>query len=265
MYAIDVNMNYVLFRKRGADMEIRRFNKGDIVYWCHQDGHRYSVHYGMVNEQFLDAVSVDYLSPRERRLINGVPIDAFESETRYKKLPKGWSYNTKLFEITYQELSYEEEKFRLDLTSPSLIKEAYGKGYLVKDCEIFHGNIEAEITKEGYRIVKRYPMYYYHIDRTTIKPNKLYFAYEEAEKEVNDNIAEFHRQASLSDYDWSLEQIDKTINKWKMYYGASDEKAKQYHDWFVDMKKVEDIETRFFAGEIQWKYWKNKNWNYIEL
>ena len=30
----------------------KRFNKGDIVYWCHQCGHEYSVHYGMVDEQF---------------------------------------------------------------------------------------------------------------------------------------------------------------------------------------------------------------------
>ena len=36
----------------------KRFNMGDIVYWCHREGHEYSVHYGMVDEQFSDAVTV---------------------------------------------------------------------------------------------------------------------------------------------------------------------------------------------------------------
>ena len=31
------------------------------------------------------------------------------------------------------------------------------------------------------------------------------------------------------------------------------------------MSNVEDIETRIFGGNIQWKYWKNKKWNNIEL
>ena len=51
----------------------------------------------MVDEQFSDAIVIDYLVLRERRLVNGIPIDEFESETKYKKLPKGWRYNTKLF------------------------------------------------------------------------------------------------------------------------------------------------------------------------
>ena len=67
----------------------KRFNQGDIVYWCHKCGHEYSVHYGMVDEQFSDAVCIDYLAPRERRRVDGVPIDEFQSEQRYRKLPKG--------------------------------------------------------------------------------------------------------------------------------------------------------------------------------
>ena len=243
----------------------KRFNTGDIIYWCHQRGHQYSVCYGMVDEQFSDAVVVDFLALRERRIINGIPINEFVNETHYKKLPKGWTYNTVLYEITYDDLTQAEKDFVLNIKNPVCLKEAYDKGYLVKDSTIFHGNIEAEITKEGYRIIKKYPMYEYHIDHTSIRPNKVYFTYEEAEKEVNDNIAEFKRQASLSDYDWSLEQIDKTINRWRTYHDASEKEAEKYHNWFVDMENVEDIETRIFQGHIQWKYWKNKKWNYVEL
>ncbi len=243
----------------------KRFNAGDIVYWCHQEGHKYNVHYGMVDEQFSDAVIIDYLAARERRIVNGIPIDRFENETHYKKLPKGWSYNTELYKLTFDELTQAEKDFVFDIKNPVCIREAYDKGYLVKDSTIYPGGIEAEITKEGYRIVKKCPMYEHHFSSTSVRPDKVYFTYEEAEKEVNENVAEFNRQANLSDYDWSVEQIDKTINKWKIYHDASDKEADAYHNWLVGMDNVEDIETRIFGGEIQWKYWKNKRWNNIEL
>lgn len=244
----------------------KRFKQGDIVYWCHQRGHEYSVHYGMVDEQFSDAVCIDYIVPRERRLVDGVPIDKFESEQRYRKLPKGWSYKTQLFEITYEPLTEDEIAFKIDITKPETIKSAYEKGYLVKDSTIFHGKVEDEITKDGYRVVKKYPREcLHHIDHTSVRPDKVYFTYEEAKREVEDNIAEFHRQASLSDYDWSVEQIDKTLNFWKGLSGASDNEVKQYRDWLLGMSNVEDIETRIFGGNIQWKYWKNKKWHCIEV
>lgn len=243
----------------------KRFNPGDIVYWCHQNGHEYSVHYGMVDEQFSDAVCVDYLASRERRRVDGIPIDEFQSEQRYRKLPKGWSYDTKLFEITYDPLTEEEIAFTIDIANPESIKSAYDKGFLVKDSTIYHGNIETEITKDGFRIIKKYPMWQHHINHVSIRPDKVYLTYKEAKKEVDDNIAEFHRQASLSDYDWSVEQIDKTLRNYKIVNDATDEEIKQYKDWLLAMDNVEDIETRMFDCNIQWKYWKNKKWNYIEL
>lgn len=243
-----------------------KFNQGDIVYWCHSDGNgKYHVRYGMVDEQFSDAVVIDYLSPRERRLIDGVPIDRFESESRYRKLPKNWSYDTELFEITYSKFTKEEIDFRLDLTDPKTIQEAYQKGYLVKDSEIFHGDIEAEITKDGFRIVKKYPMWKHHIDHVSILPYKVHFTYAEALKEVEDNIAEFQRQAALSDYDWSVEQIDNTLGIYQKVTDCSDKEIQEYRKWLLSMSNVEDIETRIYGCNIQWKYLDHKRWNYIEL
>lgn len=244
----------------------KRFYPGNIVYWCHHAGNAgYSVKYGMVDEQFSDAVVIDYLAPRERRRVDGVPIDEFENEQRYRKLPKGWKYDTRLFELTWDDPTPEEKKFKLDIANPETIKEAYSKGFLVKDSTIFHGTIEEEITKEGFRIVKKYPMWQHHIDHVSVRPDKVYFTYEEAKKEVKDHVSEFHRQAYLSDYGWSVEQIDKTLDRWKGISSASDKEVEEYRNWLLGMKNVEDIETRIFGGHIQWKYWKNKRWNYIEL
>lgn len=244
----------------------KRFNKGDIVFWCHHEGNaNYSVKFGMVDEQFSDAVCIDYLAQRELRRVDGVPIDEFEDEQRYRKLPKGWTYDTKLFDITRDELPKEEREYILDFNNPDTIKIAYDKGYLVKDSEIFYGIIETEITKEGFRVVKKYPMWNHHISHVSIRPDKVYFTYKEAKEEVDSNIAEFERQAALSDYDWSVEQIDKTLNRWANICDIKDDEKQKYRNWLLEMDNVEDIEVRMSNFNIQWKYWKNKRWNNIEL
>ncbi len=236
-------------------------NKGDIVYWCHRRGHKYEVHWGMVDEIFSDAIYVDYLSVKERRRVDGIPSDEFESETKRKKLPKGWTYDTQLFEITQDEIENE----KINIKDPENIKDLFNRGLLVKDSALFHGKIEADITKEGYRIVKKYPMWEYHISNVSIRPDRLYSTYEEAEKEVNENIAEFIRQSNLSEYEWSVEQIDKALDRWQGMYCVSEDDKLEHRNWLLEMENVEDIEVRLWGGNIQWKYWKKKRWNNIEL
>ena len=166
----------------------KRFNQGDIVYWCHNTNGRYIVKYGMVDEQFSDAVVIDYLVPRERRFVNGIPIDEFDSETKYK-----------------------------------------------------------------------------NIDHVSIRPDKVYFTYETAFEEADKLNKEIKRQASLTDYEWSVEQIEKTLWRWKTLSGLSEEEMNMYKEWLLHMENVEDIETRIYGGQIQWKYADKKRWNYIEL
>lgn len=245
----------------------RVYQNGDIVYWCHlnRDG-RYIVEWGMVDQQSGDIVYVDYLQQRENRYVNDIPIDDFKSEEGYRKLPKGWTYDTHLYAITTKPREEDEYMKTLDLKNPADLKSAYDKGYLVKREKIFTGNIEADITKQGYRIIKSYPMWH------NPKPNyvsalchKVYPTYEEALAEVNANIAELHRQAELSDYDWSVEQIDKELDRWQKIYGHTTELKNQYREWILALDDVEDIEVRVSLGEIQWKYVKNKKWRNIEL
>lgn len=242
-----------------------RFCSGEIVYWCHSYGNGiYSVKYGMVDEQYSDAVIVDYLTPRDRRLINGIPINEFESEEKRKKLPKGWTYNTPLYSLTYSDLTSKEIDFLLDIKKPETIKEAYGKGYLVKDNTIFHGNIEADITKEGFRIVKKYPRDKRHIDHVSLYPWKVYRSYDKAFQEVDDLKKEFIRQTLLTDYEWSVEQIEKTLKRWKVQNDASEKEMNRIKKFILSMENVEYIETRLFSGNVEWKYEDKKRWNTID-
>lgn len=245
-----------------ADIPSERFYKGDIVYWCDGTEGKYKVKFGMVNEQWHDGyVWIDFLFPKERRLVNGIPIDDFKSEDRYKKLPKGWSYDTRLYEITYETLSEEDKQAVCDIRDPKSIKALYDKGYLVKDETLFWGEIRAEITANGYRIRKAYPMWEHHIENITLHWLKIRRTYEEAQAEVDAKMAEFYRQASLSEYDWSLEQIDKVLNEWKHYNDASDEEVRTYRDEFLKMDKLEEVEARTYAKAVQWKRIDNKKWN----
>lgn len=245
---------------------MKEFNKGDIVYWCNRTGYKFSVHWGRVsnacNHCNGSIVYVDYLSPKETRLVDGIPIDEFKSEDRFKKLPKGWSYNTRLYELTCTD---ELKGITFDVRDPDRIKELYEEGLFVKKSKIFDGEIDAEITNQGYRIVKRHPIKLTNITSTSIRRDKLYHTYEEAEVEVNANIAELKRQSELSDYDWSVEEIDKILNRWQFNYGKTDIEKEQYREWLLALDKVEDVEVRLWDSGVQWKYWKNKRWSNIEL
>lgn len=253
----------------------RLFHEGEIVYWCHNcGGYRYAVHFGMVDIQYDGGgVNVNYLVPRERRRVNEIPIDEFESEQRYKKLPKGWSCDTRLFEVTYDDFTDDEKSFGMNnnevlsfIDDPEKIKEAYNRGYLVKKEKIFKGEIQAEITKDGYRIVKGYPMWQpYDPYYVTIHPSQLFDTYEEAKKIVDDNIAEFNRQAELSDYDWAVEQIDKTLDVMRISHRYTEREIQRYREFILDLDRVEDIQTKYCEGGIQWKYIKNTRWKHIEL
>lgn len=249
----------------------KRFNKGDIVYWCDGNINGYHVKWGMVDEQFSDAVCIDFLERKECRYIDDIPLDEFrknEYNQKYRKLPKGWTYSSELFKVEDRMEPDEKKMFKelcTRIDNPESLKKAYDLGLLVKAETKFHGEIEAKITKEGYKVVTKYPMWKEFITRTSVRPDKVYFTYQEAKDEVDANMAELHRQAEMSDYDWAVEQIDKTLRFWKSHLGITEEERKAYMDWLLAMDNVEDIEVRVFGSNIQWKYEKNKKWNNITL
>ena len=138
----------------------------------------------------------------------------------------------------------------------------------MKRSNIFHGEICSEITKDGWRIHKGYPQDW-GINRTpnhtTVTCSKVYRTYDEAQKEVDEHIAEYKRQAALSDYDWSVEQIDKVLGYYKNIYDLTNSEVKQYRDWILAQDDIENIEVRIHFGNLEWRNWmKHKRWHGIE-
>lgn len=76
---------------------------------------------------------------------------------------------------------------------------------------------------------------------------------------------EFERQLKLTDEEWSIEQIEETLQRWQKISDATDKEVAEYKDWLLKLSDISDVETRIFGGQIQWKYEDKKRWNYIEL
>lgn len=98
----------------------------------------------------------------------------------------------------------------------------------------------------------------------TVPNSKLYRTFEEAAKERDEIITEYKRQAALTDYEWSVEQIDKVLGLWKYMTSASQEQYDNVRSRLLAMKNVEDLVVRHGISGLQWKYEKNSRWSNIE-
>lgn len=211
---------------------------------------------------------VDVLEARERRLVNGIPINEFKT-TEWKKLPKGWTYNTPLHTLEWDNsFDQEFEKIRLDDTTS--IKEAYDKGLLVKAKDklpqCMYPEDEIDRTK-GYRTKLRHNLNQVRWEEHTIsiEREKIFIKYEDAKASIDEENAELNRQMSLTDEQWSIEQIKKTVDRWAAGYGIEEDNKNQYMQWILGLPKIEDVVVRQYMGCLEWRYEKNKRWNAIVL
>ena len=238
-----------------------RFQPGDIAYWHRQVGNDHFVEVSVVDEHFHDAVCLDLLDTKECRYIDGVPIGDVPAVGKWHKLPKGWTYKTELFRLEHR-MDPEAAGFQLVPADPESVREALRRGYLVRKRDKFQGNAETEISRDGWRIVLRTRP---NVTSTSIRPDRCYTTFAEAKKELDDFEAELRRQSELTDYEWSVELIDKELNRWQKLYGIPEDTKRKYREWLLGMKRVEDIEARLSGGDIQWKYSDNKKWRDIEI
>lgn len=251
------------------DLEINRktIPVGEVVYFIQPNGvpYRYRVQFGTVEEHYSTEIALQLYEPAERRLINSIPYNDFPQVTDWKKLPKGWTYSTQLYDLDHAEPD-ERWKKAYYIDQPKDIRKAIDDGILVPVRSIDHTHIEVEIDKsKGYRLVKKSEPYSYHQDWISLPYREVYTSYDEAKKKIDEIEAEYKRQSELSDYDWSVELIDKTINRAILCSIITEDQGAEIRERLLAMDNVEDIEVRCYNMAIQWKYWKNKKWIAIKL
>ena len=245
-----------------------KFNSGDVVYWVAR--HKWSadmyVDFGIVTEEFSDAVCADRLHIYDNRYINSIPYKDFLDVTEWHKLPKGWTYNTILFEVERKPKEGHDLLKDLHVTNPKDIKYALENGFLVRlqdyDQTVPHSEVDKKL---GWRIRKEYDDSVYKYPHVTLQKDNAFKTYAEAQAVIDAQEAEWKRQSELTDEEWSVEQIDNDLQRWAKIYDKSPEEVQKVRDFLLGMDKIEDIETRVFGEDFQWKYWKNKKWRTIVL
>lgn len=231
---------------------------------------RWMVDLGIVEEHYPSAICLTKLEPADRRTINGIRHQDFATPTRWMKLPKGWTYDTRLFEEGVDETVPDGRA--VDPRDPQAVLDAYKSGALVQTWDFDHSRIVVQLggedgdsVKGTYRLIRNHNACCYIPPYESVAWREVYKTYAEAEAVIRAHEAELARVAALSDYDWSVEQIRNTLDRWAGTDQARADKKKLYLDWLLNQENVEDLEARVFGDTVQWKPWKAKRWMNIAL
>ena len=92
--------------------------QNQVCYYIEDSQFGMHVSYGIYEYKTTCNHKVSRLKAPEIRLINGVPFDDFQSETEFKKVPKGWTYNTDLYTVTEDLEKKEKIKAAMNILCP---------------------------------------------------------------------------------------------------------------------------------------------------
>lgn len=250
---------------------------GSVVYYLRKCNNRYFVEFGIVYQNYHDCVILQKVTLRDHRMVKSeftqkpVSFKDFPYQTEWRKLPKGWTWNTKLFEIFNGEIPDDERMFKINIDEPETIIEAYNRGYLVNQREVPYETIEAVIEKvNGYKLTRK-PI----DDRSTCRrepPDSVgihwiqcFATWADAIKARDEAEAELHAQAEMSDLEWSIKLIDHDLDRWAKIYAISDVNKGRARSFLMQLKDLENVETRVTAGGLQYKYWNRTRWMSVPI
>lgn len=220
--------------------------------------------FGTVIDHYCYEIAIQLYESIDCRFIDEIPVKDYQTPSPWQKLPKGWSWDTKLFEVEFK--FTDEMKDRVfDIKDKDNILELIQDNLLVKPSENDHANFRSEVdSKCGWRIVREYDNEWYS-DYISLPFYEVYNTYEEAQAELDAILEENRRQAMLTDLEWSIEQIDHNLDKWAYLYSITPKAKKQVRDRLMALDNLEDVVTRVAGGYIEWKYNRNRRWMRIEM
>ena len=251
---------------RAGNLNPKSFPIGSVVYFLRNKKHssEKEIYYGTVIEHYASEIAIQLYEMIDVREIDGIPVNEFDTPTEWHKLPKGWTWDITLFEVEWKMTKFQRN-YEMDLRKPDDILKAINDGILVKVSENDHAMFRSEVdSKLGWRIVREYSEDWM-TDYTCEPFYQCYATWEEAQAELDEILEENQRQASLTDYEWSVEQMDEKLNRWAYIYSIAPEAKKQVRDRLLALDNFEDVCLRISGGGLEWKYDRNKRWIRIEV
>lgn len=238
---------------------------GQAVYFIENRGMDPVIKFGIVRglweERGFYHYAVDFLSIKEHRYIKGIPFDEF-TNTEWRKIPKELRDKAYTIQPDVVWRLKPEERALLQtsfIDNPRDIERLYKAGLLVSKEKISTAHIEVELNRSNeYRIVKiqRGWTYDYGKDKrigVILEACKLYEAYSKAKEEKERIEAKYKAERALSDYEWSVREIDKVL---RLLH--DDTLAKEYRRILLSMANVDDIEIKKIGNIIYYRYFSKK-------
>jgi len=254
---------------RAENLNPKSFPVGSVVYFLKNFKHSSEkyIEFGTVIDHYPTEIAIQLYEPLDIRQINGIPVKEFQTPTEWKKLPKGWTWNTELFTVerAVPEKLKEYVSIQFNRKDPASILKAISDGALVRVSENDHALFRSEIdSKHGWRIVREYSRDWL-TDYWTLPFYNCYATWDEAQAELDAILAENKRQAELSDREWSIEQIDRTLDRWAYMYAVTPETKQQVRDRILALDRLDDVVIRMADGGIEWKYDEKRRWQRIAV
>ena len=238
---------------------------GAVVFFVKKKEPKWTIGFGTIEEHYTHEICIQLYDFMDTRFINGVPYEKFETPTHWKKIPKDFfkKENYDFFQLTVEPLP--EIAKHLNPYKAEDIATAIKEGIYVKVQDRDYSHIEVDYCRgnSGYRLVRSYfnePHHPYHI---SLPVGEVFKTYEGAQKLIDVHRAEWKRVASLTDLEWSIEQIDNTINRWAYFDNISERNKIAVRERIMNFDNLENVEVRIADGHIQWRYYGRKRWNTI--
>jgi len=253
-----------------AVINTKRHNIGDVVYYVHRTKEEFEwrVSWGIVSDIFSDVYQIKRYTRKDMRYINGIKFKDFPFGEKEYKLPKGYKYDENLFELEYKPLEESEKKLcKISIKDKKGILNIIEKGIFVPYEEYDFANVEADYCNNGkYKIVRKYDNSKDSRPYLSIGHPFVFDDYNDALKCVEEHDKEMERVANLSDLEFSKEEIEKDLQKYKKINCLdNDIIVDKYREFLFSLKNLEDVETRLRLNDIQWKYTNKKKWNNIDV
>lgn len=268
--------------------ELMNLKEGTIVYYvtdrlrdCYADPKAWNVEFGVFDGLSSYRIGSDIitsqsegiiltLEPKDCRWVKTLtsdwtPFDKFESETEMHKLPKKWSYDTKLYWV---ENRYPQgDHFVFNIDDRGKIEQLYKEGWFVEFDKNDHRHIDTEFDHNYYKVVKKgYSMMYGNRYRKhlyyVLPHDRIFLDYDKAQEKAKQLYEAEKTMSLISLHKCCMDALEEHLT----FITDTDRRVK-YRKKILSMGEIEKFILRHVDNKILWAYRDAKpfEWKEVEI